>query len=295
MRAQVAASQVSAMPHWQQNAGSAMEFEVASIRPGDPNKFIPPNFALDTGDGPVPPGGRFSADFPLSVYITFAYKLWLTREQMDAMLAHQPKWVATDPFVIEARAPGNPTKDQMRLMVRSLIADRFKLVVHMESQDVPVFAMVLAKPGQLGPKLLQHDKGPPCDAPMQPTQGGSTAMAPNVFPAGCELYAMMTRDHTILLGSRNTTMAQVGDALPGPGRLGRPVVDQTGLGGKFDFTLQWTPESDSPQANGTDAQLDLAGPSFLEALKDQLGLKLRPTKAPVRILVIDHVERPTEN
>ncbi len=126
-----------------------MEFEVASVHLEEPGRFTPPNFALDAGNGPVPPGGRFHADFPLAVYITFAYKLWLTSEQIDTMLAHLPKWVADDHFVIDARAGGNPTKDQMRLMVRSLLADRFRLAVHFETQEAPVLAIVLAEPGKL--------------------------------------------------------------------------------------------------------------------------------------------------
>lgn len=80
-------------PDWENAGGGKMEFEVASIHLGEPGKFTPPNFALDTGNGWIPPGGRFHADFPLVVYITFAYKLWLTSEQMDTMLAHLPKWL----------------------------------------------------------------------------------------------------------------------------------------------------------------------------------------------------------
>ena len=71
-----------------------------------------------------------SADFPLQVHIEFAYKMMPSREQTETMLAHLPKWVTTDRFIIQAKAEGNPTKDQMRLMMQSLLADRFKLAVH---------------------------------------------------------------------------------------------------------------------------------------------------------------------
>lgn len=111
-------------------AGGELKFEAASIHLEEPGKFSPPNFALDAGDGPVPPGGRSHADFPLAVYITFACKLWLTSDQIHTMPANLPKWVATDRFVINARADGNPAKDQMRLMVRGLLADRFKRKSH---------------------------------------------------------------------------------------------------------------------------------------------------------------------
>ncbi|MGO8717981.1 MAG: TIGR03435 family protein [Acidobacteriaceae bacterium] len=141
-----------------------MEFEVATIPLNKPGTFMRPSFALDDGDsyGSADPHGRFFAVFPLSVYIQFAYKLWLTQDQIHSMLANLPKWVATDSFVIQAVAPGDPTKDQMRLMVQSLLADRFKLAVHFETQRISVFALVLAKHGKTGPKLHPHAEGA-CD------------------------------------------------------------------------------------------------------------------------------------
>lgn len=282
--------------NWEKAAGGKMEFEVASIHLADPGRFTPPNFALDVGNGPVPPGGRFRADFPLEVYIAFAYKLWLTSEQIDTMLAHLPRWVATDEFAIDARAEGNPTKDQMRLMVRSLLADRFKLAAHFETQETPVLAMVLDKPGRLGPNLKPHAQGPPCNAALPTVDRSSEGKTPGMFPSNCDLYqAEGGPNHTLLLGSRNTTMAQVAESFPGAGRLGRPVVDETGLSGTYDFVLNFVRESDTPGAPGTTATPDAEGPTFLEAVKDQLGLKLLPKKAPLRVLVIDHIERPSPN
>src|ERR1022692_34137 len=86
-----------------------------------------------------------------------------SRDQMDSMLAHAPKWVSTDSFEIHALANGIPTKDQMRLMLQSLLADRFRLQVHIVTVQVPVLALVLEKPGKTGPKLRPHSEGPPCD------------------------------------------------------------------------------------------------------------------------------------
>jgi hypothetical protein len=99
-----------------------MSFEVASIRLGDPGKFIRPTIDLSIEDTPITPGGAFIADFSLPIYIQFAYKILLTREQQQAMVAHLPKWVVGQPFVIQAKAPmADVTKDQMRLMMhRSL-------------------------------------------------------------------------------------------------------------------------------------------------------------------------------
>jgi uncharacterized protein (TIGR03435 family) len=99
----------------------------------------------------------------------------------------------------------------------------------------------------------------------------------------------------MLLGSRNTTMKLIADSLSSVDRLGRPVVDQTGLTGRFDFTLQWTPDSNGPAQSAADTPLDSPGTTFLEALKDQLGMKLKSTKAPMDVPVVDHVERPSEN
>lgn len=275
-------------PDWQTKAGSKMSFEVASIKL-DTGTFKPPSFALDNGDAYAMTGGRFSADFPLTVYILFAYKLSITQAQRQAMIAHLPKWVGEDRFDIQAKAAvGNPTKDQMRLMMQALLADRFKLVVHFEMQESPVLALVLVKPGKLGPKLRPHADGPSCDA--VPTS--------DVFPSKCNLMALTRRPSgTAMGGSRETTMPLIADALEGMGRLGRSVVDQTGLSGRFDFTIEWSPDPDqSPFPPAPGAPLpDTQGPSFQEALRDQLGLKLESTKAPLRILVIDRVERPSEN
>jgi Protein of unknown function (DUF3738) len=134
-------------PEWQTRAGGRMAFEVASIHLAKPGTFSPPSFALDPGDSAIPPGGHFFADFPLLAYLTFAYKIWPIPEQRRALLAQMPKWAREESFVIEAKAEGNPSKDQMRLMVQSLLADRFKLTVHFERQQSPVFAVALANQG----------------------------------------------------------------------------------------------------------------------------------------------------
>ena len=102
------------------------------------------------------------------------------------MPAPLPKWVWSDMYDIEARAPmSNATKDEMRLMMQSLLAERFHLAAHFENQTVPVFALVLAKPGKLGPNLRPHESGPPCD-----TAGGNRPQDRDVFPPDCETYAL---------------------------------------------------------------------------------------------------------
>jgi uncharacterized protein (TIGR03435 family) len=188
---------------------------------------------------------------------------------------------------VEARFENpNATKDQQRLMMQALLADRFKLTVHFETRELPVLGLVLLKPGVLGPKLLPHEKGPACDA--VPTI--SAEKVPSFFPTECDTQAMRNvGGHALMMGSRNSTMAVLAGSLNSAGGLGKPVVDRTGLIGRYDFRLEWTlDEPGSPAADGPDT-------TFLEALKDQLGMKLEPIRAPVKVLVVDHLERPSEN
>jgi uncharacterized protein (TIGR03435 family) len=287
-------AQASKVPQWQTAAGGKMSFDVASIRPTKPGEFTPPNFPLSSDDSYVPAGGLLSADFSLAAYIEFAYKLWLSPDQRKSMLASLPKWVDRDKYEIHARASGNPTKDQMRLMMQSLLVDRFKLAIHFENQQVSVLAMTLIKPGKTGPKLRLHADGPPCDVVPPPPAGGSPTN--DVFPPMCDMYYALSKPgHVLLAGSRNTTMAMLAASIPSLAQLERTVVDQTGLSGKYDFSIEWAREPNEPPAVGVDVQTESQGTTFLEAMEEQLGLKLTQTKAPLDVLVIDHVEMPSEN
>ena len=110
-----------------------MAFEVASVKM-DNGPFRSPNFPLDTGDA-FTPGNRFSPISPLLTYIHFAYKVNFSQQQREFILAHWPKWVNSEQYAIEAKAAGPANKDQMRLMMQSLLADRFRLEVHFETQE----------------------------------------------------------------------------------------------------------------------------------------------------------------
>jgi uncharacterized protein (TIGR03435 family) len=291
-------SSASEPPDWQVAAGGHMEFEVASIHLGDPGKFTPPNIALNIDDTPIPAGGRFTADFPLPVYIEFAYKLMLTREERDAMFAHLPKWVATQPFVIDAKAPtSDATKDQMRLMMQALLADRFKLAAHFETQELPAFALVVIKPGKTGPRLQPHREGLACDAKwVAPPDRTAPSVPPGGFMPTCGAVALLgAPNHTFVLGSRDITMDHLAQYLPTLIPFGRPIVDRTGLAGGFDLSLQFAPEPNGASTADTAAQSNLEGPTAFEALKEQLGLTLKPTRVPLQVLVIDHVEQPSPN
>src|SRR4029077_3081859 len=102
------------IPDWQTKAGGKMAFEVASVKLSTAKEMLPLNVPLDAGDRYTPTGGLFRADVPLWSYIQFAYKLWWPAEDQRKEIARLPKWVASDRYNIEARAAGNPTKDQYR-------------------------------------------------------------------------------------------------------------------------------------------------------------------------------------
>jgi uncharacterized protein (TIGR03435 family) len=280
--------QTTAMSEWQTAAGGKMAFEVASIRLSKPGTFRPPNIPLGNDDATGPSGGIFQVDYPVWVLIQFAYKL--NSDQRNMLRNSLPKWAATEAYTVQAKAEiPNATKDQMRLMVQSLLVDRFHLVVHFETKDMPVLALSLQKPGVLGQRLLPHEKGPPCDA----VATISPENVPSFFPLTCDEYAIRPAGgQMVLWGSRNTTMNLLAESLNDRGALGKPVVDRTGLEGRFDFTMEWTMEG---MPGATPESSDMPVTTFLEALREQVGMKLTPTRAGVKVLVVDNLERPTEN
>lgn len=277
-----ATAQNAAEPDWQKAAGGRISFEVASVR-ADKGPFRPPSFALSPDEWFRDPAGRFHADFALPTYLQFAYKISLTRAEQLLALAHQPDWVKNERFAIEATAPPHATKDQYRLMLQSLLADRFALKLHFEQQDQPVLAMQLIKPGKPGPRLIPHAQGQPCDQ----------APTPDTFPTECYSQAAQpVKDGLWESGSRASTLARLAEfvsiSASSLGEISLRVVDRTGLTGLWDYTIEAAPANQASDAPST-------GPTMLEALEEQLGLKLKPAHAIVSVLVIDHLARPTEN
>jgi uncharacterized protein (TIGR03435 family) len=290
------------IPDWQTKAGGKMAFEVASVKLSTA-KQVRINVPLDAGDRYTPTGGLFRADVPLWSYIQFAYKLWWPAEDLRKEIDRLPKWVTSDLYSIEARAAGNPTKDQYRLMVRSLLAERFQLAAHFETRELPVLAVVLATAGKLGPKLIAHADGRTCGDPT-PSPGpapaglvrGEQSAGPENFPPLCDSLVVIRRPNgATVAGYRNATMDLVAGSLSGIVGLGRPLINRTGLSGRFDFTLDWAAESGALPPDSAGTASDPIGPTAAQALRDQLGLKLESGRAPVQILVIDRVDRPTEN
>lgn len=287
---------VVAMPDWQVAAGRRMDFDVATVRPGRPDGSPGVNFTLGPGEAYANTGGRLIAsNISLLDYIRFAYKL--TDGQVEVLQASAPKWLMIDAFDIQAKsALHNPTKDQMRLMMQSLLADRFNLSVHAEMRELPVLALVQVTRGRLGPQLRQHrleDGG--CSNIAAPTDESSQAKAAPEVPMVCGALVSVgvpTAPSHVRIGGRNVPLALLASHLGEMGRYDRPVLDETGLSGTFDLILEWGPDPGSEsQSNQDDRQTYLQ-----EALEDQLGLRLERRRAPVRILLVDHVdEHPAEN
>jgi uncharacterized protein (TIGR03435 family) len=284
-------AQSPTVPQWQVDAGGKMAFDVASVKQNKSGSPPHADFSLDNGNSYAANGGLFSVTgFPVAAYIAFAYKL--TPGQRQFLQPSLPKWAATERFDIRARAAdSNPSKDQVRLMVQSLLADRFKLTVHFETRQLPVFALVLAKSGKLGPQLQPHSDDAPCSTltPPPPTPGSAR---PSGLPPVCGVFWGDVIAGRMQFRARSVSMRYVADSLSALGRLDRPIVDQTGLSGTFDLTVD---APDVPPPPGKSIEPDPSAPTFLEDLQEQLGLKLQPQTGAVDVLAIDHVEEPSPN
>ena len=277
-----------------------MAFDVASVKQNKcglpPACLIDSNINLLPGDVFSPTGGLFTeTNWYLMPLIVFSYKLSANHYQL--LTPQLPKWANTERFDIQARASGNPTKDQFRLMMQSLLADRFKLAVHYETRQLPIFALVLDRPGKLGPTLRPHSEDPPCvyAPPQNAPPGTFQSTVAGGYPAVCGEMLGGPVSGRNTQRARNVTMERIGTRLGPIAQLGRPVVDETGLKGSFDFTIEWVPQSNGTAPPNSDISTDPTGPTFLEALKDQLGLKLEPRTGPVEVLVIDHIEELSPN
>ncbi len=302
----------SAEQDWEKAAGGKQEFDVASVREVKGDEPSSSSFPLDSGNAFFtidksykvnPEGSLFNAkNFTLLRYIVFAYRLSGNQElalrfdYYKGLELHVPDWVRGARFDIEARAPASATKDQMRMMMQSLLEERFTLQAHRETRQAPVFALVEDKPGKLGPQLEAHPASDDCVNAAVPEQASTTAgsaLQLGALPIPCGMIAHLppSTPASHRFGGRDVPLAMLAESMPtqtGLVTVPRPVIDETGLKGGFDFWMEWTPEDAS--------EVDTwSGGTFREALKDQLGLKLQPANGRVEVLVIDHVERPSEN
>jgi uncharacterized protein (TIGR03435 family) len=270
----------------------APAFEVASVKV---NRTGAP------GGSFVMPPGRFTAtNIPLTVLITNAYQLSFFQ------VVGGPDWATTDRFDIVAKAPDGAPPEQTRAMVRTLLKERFKLAVHMETRETPLYALVKARADdRLGPNLKRStmDCAPiraqraEATAAAARARGGRLAVPPAAAnePVVCGMRAGGRGGPTLTYRAGNITMTALASALRP--FVGREVVDRTGLTGEFDFDLQF---SAPPGAGPVDAGNPVAttlddAASVFTALQEQLGLKLESTRGPVEVLVIDSAEKPGEN
>jgi bla regulator protein blaR1 len=249
----------------------AQEFEVASIKK-NPSGRGPYNLGMDFA-----PNGRFAVtNMPLFELINIAYGLGF--KQLD----ENGFTLVNDAFDVDARAQENTVSQdvdarraQLRLMMQKLLADRFKLAVHKKTAEMPLYALAIAKNG---PRLKQAVPDPKCTAqPKSCPNGGGPA-------GGFKGRGMSVHDIAGLL-----TIF-----------MDRPVVDRTGIEGRFDFDLPpWSRSPLQPPAggerDGTEPAPDPLNPSLFEVLQEQLGLKLEATRGPYDVYVVDHIEPPTEN
>ena len=233
-------------------------FEAADLKP---NKSGDVRMMVD-----FQPGGRLTArNVPLRILIALA---WHVRP--DAVTAG-PNWLASDRYDIVAKASQTTPPDDLRRMLQTLLAERFKLALHTDQKPMPAYALLLAKSG------AKLDPSTPGLLTEQRCRPGDTI--PGQKQVVCEHMSM-------------TLFADTLQELA-PRDLDAPVINQTGLTGPFAFQLTWSP---ARRSASTDAPEPLAGPTLSEALENQLGLKLENKKLPLPVLVIDRIERvPQEN
>lgn len=238
-------------------ADAPLDFEVATIKPSNPDA----------------PGKLFTirGREVLTINTTLADLITMSHEVHLRQVVGGPPWMESDKYDITGRpqAEGTPSSVQLRGMIRSLLQSRFKLTTHTEKRDLPAYALTVGKAGHKLSRNETNPNGPP----------GLLFKGLGVLPAV------------------NATMADFAGVMQ-LAVLDRPVVDRTGLQGRFDFTLSWTPDESQFRSMGVTVpppSADAKLPGLFTAIQEQLGLRLESVTAPVEVIVIDRVERPSEN
>lgn len=280
-----------------------LQFDVASVKT---NKSGPNMMSIRTL-----PTSFTVTNLPLRMLIVQAYRV------SQYQLVGGPSWLDQDRFDIVAKAPEGSRPDQTMLMLRGLLAERFKLKVHGETRETPIYALMLARSdGKLGPKLAKTTQD--CEkiladrrAAALAARGSGSGPVPFTMPGPNEkpVCSMSMRPTPVPNGPPLMNLVASGQQLQLlisqiSGMLNKRVVDRTGLTGLYDFELQFSMASmggqmplttQAPGAGGATPTAPIDdGPSVFDALRD-LGLKLEAERGPVEHLVIDSVERPTED
>lgn len=237
----------------------------------------------------VMPGGRFRLTaVPTRTLIRLAYGV------REFQIAGQPSWVDDERYDVDAKADGSTSFDQMRPMLQALLADRFKLAVRRERRTGRVYELVPARGG------LKVTPTPPggCYDPRLPSRPPPVLGGPLIQCDGVRRRILTPPpDRQDRIEAVAVRMATLVDLVIGD--VSRPVVDKTGFEQPFDFVLEFTPNVAPSEYRGPSTLGD-AGPSaapvpISTALQEQLGIQLRWTEAPVETIVIDRIERPSEN
>jgi uncharacterized protein (TIGR03435 family) len=256
------------------SAAAPLAFDAISIRPSKSTTTTTNNgIEIERMFTRTTPDGYSVENATLKYLIMEAYSV-----KWDSIIGG-PGWIASDHFDIEAKVtpaadapPPKLTSAQRKQMIQSLLANRFNLVVHNETKDAPIYELGLAKSGSKLPISTSGDT----------FAKGFKGIDDNPVPIGYPV--LLSFGH---LFGQAVTIASLIDYMTST--LHRPIVDKTGLTGKYDLSLEWTPDNtpdDSPLAGG---------PSLFTAVQEQLGLKLISTHGSVKTLVIDHIERPSPN
>jgi uncharacterized protein (TIGR03435 family) len=234
-------------------APTANKFEVASIKPSDPN-------AQGRQVGWVGPGRFAARNVSVRSLLLLGYSI------SDFQIADLPGWVNTQGFDIDAKSDYPAKGAELVPLVKALLIDRFRLKAHIESKEHSVYELAVSKGG---PKLRQVEGN------AIPQQASGSTSGSIVGPG--------------------MSMQKLASALTY--RLGRVVVDRTDLSGNYDVNLEWTPDPNVATAWGASpgTTTDPAGPSIFTALREQLGLEVKPSKGRIEILVVDSIEKPTAN
>jgi uncharacterized protein (TIGR03435 family) len=286
-----------------QSPDSRPAFEVATVKPTEVMDF---NHCAG-GDGPAGPGRLVFKCTTVVNLIQQAYAVFangLSLNPQTFPISGGPAWLDADHYDITAKANGNPPVEMMLgPMLQALLEDRFKLKLHRETREVPVYALTVAKSG-LKLKPLQKPDCTPADiakilapsAPGQPPPNfcGAARFGRNGGILTLNIHAMSLKEFSQYLARGPL----------GP-QLDRPTIDKTGIDGTFDFHLEFTPDQNTPGfllqlrrpsgPNGPAPSDDPSGPSIFTAVQEQVGLKLEPTKGPGEFMVVDHVEKPSDN
>ena len=303
-------------------------FEVVSVKPGAPGTGF-------RGGGPR--GNSLSiTNAPLRMLVQMAYQRGSAPgPAMQLQVIGAPNWMDTEPFDVQAKADcsgGAIPREQMQLMIQSLLEERFQLKAHYETRELPIYNLVVAKDGLK--MKLSEDQTPALPVVGAPTLCGPVPAGPLPGPRGLPFdpsrpgtMPAMPRGAMMMMMNPTTGMTMNATAVPIgnlvgmlQGQAGRPIIDKTGLKGLFDIKLNFSMEGlpgmaglggllppppgavgPGPGAPGVPAGPGLAPaaadpvPSLFTAVQEQLGLRLESTKGPVEVLVIDSVQKPTEN